>query len=621
MTSQPITQPHIYDLFITYSLVDQALMQRLLLKPMARTGLRVVIDHRQQSQVVDRADHPIRQSRAVLLAMSAASYKNMLAYAEMLRFGFEQIADAPPLWVVLLDGGVPRDLIGSFTLWDFSDSARQDRQVARLIRRLGGSRTVALLALSNLELDVSGAQQLGAWLRRLGHKVLSIPSEDADWTAITRDAITSSDYLVTLMSEMSVHSDLLAALVTSAHEHFLAHRRPRIIPVLQESISPPTRLAEHLERWPLINWDGNADHRIYRLIAQAITLGGTPAIGESEADAVSALTYRPALQPTRNPEDQPALYIERDADHSLRRILRSNPGTTTTIQGIYGTGKTTLLRRALADVRDQGRETLLLDVPLIDPLWLGSIERLSHYVAMRLADAIGLDHHVIDANWSDAFSPSLNLTRLLEQAILPQQDAKLVLGIDDADWLLDQEYHDSFFGMLRSWHNNRARDPVWNKLDIVLAIATDPHLLIGDINQSPFNVGEKLYLDDFNAEKVAELGQFYHPALPDAELDQLYGLLGGQPGLTTQALISLARHRSASIADMWVLRDHIRACRWAIGNRSATWQALREVIERGRCISEREFYRLAQLGLAKGDDPRDCAPRCQWYAEQLVGIL
>lgn len=86
------------------------------------------------------------------------------------------------------------------------------------------------------------------------------------------------------------------------------------------------------------------------------------------------------------------------------------------------------------------------------------------------------------------------LSRVLANYVLPKSDKPIMLALDDVDRLLKFDFRTDFFSLLRSWHNNRATDSRWRKLNIVLVISTEPHLLIADDNRSPFNVGELIYL-------------------------------------------------------------------------------------------------------------------------------
>ena len=87
-------------------------------------------------------------------------------------------------------------------------------------------------------------------------------------------------------------------------------------------------------------------------------------------------------------------------------------------------------------------------------------------------------------------------------------DAPVVWGLDEVDRLSNCAYKNDFFGLLRSWHNFR-----WAPFTIVLAYAAEAHLLIPDLNQSPFNVGTRLTLEDFTFEQVADL--IFRPSCAD----------------------------------------------------------------------------------------------------------
>jgi hypothetical protein len=67
--------------------------------------------------------------------------------------------------------------------------------------------------------------------------------------------------------------------------------------------------------------------------------------------------------------------------------------------------------------------------------------------------------------------------------------------------LFSHKYASDIFSLFRSWHNLRALDPYgpWCRLTIAIAYATEAHLFISDLNQSPFNVGTRLTLEDLPA--------------------------------------------------------------------------------------------------------------------------
>jgi hypothetical protein len=107
----------------------------------------------------------------------------------------------------------------------------------------------------------------------------------------------------------------------------------------------------------------------------------------------------------------------------------------------------------------------------------------------------------------------------------------------------DKPYTNDFFGLLRSWHNRRALDPdgPWRKLTLVLAYATEAHLFITDLNQSPFNVGVRMTLRDFSIEEVKAL-QSKHQNMKEADSwKTVFEITRGHPYLSQCAFAFLAK--------------------------------------------------------------------------------
>jgi hypothetical protein len=129
----------------------------------------------------------------------------------------------------------------------------------------------------------------------------------------------------------------------------------------------------------------------------------------------------------------------------------------------------------------------------------------------------------------------------MERTVLANDDRPLVLALDEVDRLLLTGFQADFFGLLRSWHNLRSRSPHWEKFSLLMAISTEPYLLIDDMQQSPFNVGLVLYLDDFTEEQILKLNGRYQSPLQPEEIPHLYHLLNGHPYLTRVAFYTLVK--------------------------------------------------------------------------------
>jgi len=199
--------------------------------------------------------------------------------------------------------------------------------------------------------------------------------------------------------------------------------------------------------------------------------------------------------------------------------------------------------------------------------------------------------------------------------------------MDEVDRLFNCKFASEVFGLLRSWHNERCLDPEgpWQKLTLCIAYATEAHLFITDMNQSPFNVGTQLSLADFTLEEVRELNQRYGAPLKSSdELYQFFDLLSGQPYLTQRGLYELASRQldiesfAASAAkDEGPYGDHLRRILMCISQDAVLSELVRSVLT-GRCCSSIEgFYRLRSSGIMAGESAREMRPRCRLYSTYL----
>ncbi|MDX1524505.1 MAG: AAA-like domain-containing protein, partial [Anaerolineae bacterium] len=312
------------------------------------------------------------------------------------------------------------------------------------------------------------------------------------------------------------------------------------------------------------------------------------------------------------------LYIRRNADADLENeILRS--GTTTTIQAPRQTGKSSLLVRALHHARENDRKIVNLDMQTVGREEQASPNNFLLYLAKFIVRNLRLNLAEVDTAWQSSLGPQDKLTYLFEDYILPQCNTTIVLAIDEADRLLKTDYYQDFFSLLRSWHNKRALEEVWEKLNIVLVISTEPYLLIHEPHQSPFNVGLKIYLSDFDSKQISELNQRHGAPLQTNELAELMTLLNGHPYLTRQAMYLLSANKytwpdlvNNPIDDHGPFGDHLWRNYLLLQDEYALQESLREVIQHQRCTDEFGFTRLLRAGLIKGNIDA-CNFRCDLY--------
>jgi hypothetical protein len=153
-------------------------------------------------------------------------------------------------------------------------------------------------------------------------------------------------------------------------------------------------------------------------------------------------------------------------------------------------------------------------------------------------------------------------------------------------------------------------------------------LLIKDVTQSPFNVGQKIRLDDFTNGQVQELNTRYRQPLNDGELPDFMAFLGGHPYLTHKALYTLVTEdltwlqlKQALVEGGYSFGDHLRRYLWHLRDQPDLRDALKRILRHGDCQDETIFYRLLQAGLIKGSSRQACTLRCGLYADYLKDKL
>ena len=495
--------------------------------------------------------------------------------------------------------------------------------------------------------DSSLAQYLHQALTARGQEVFIDISMRAgtDWLEEIDRQLKASDYLVVLLSQDSADSEMLQAEVRRAYEYRKQLGRPRVLPVRLafEGMLPYT-IEAFIDPVQYVVWNGEADNE---RVAQSIlaALGGSsparppareaPAAalvevisedGRPLASAESLNAPLPEFDP-RCLEELTApggamtmrdrFYIERTADARLKRELLRQ-GTTTTIRAARQTGKSSLLVRGIHHARNQAK-IVHLDMQGVDRDHLESADTFLYYLAGLFIRKLRLEPQELEAAWRSSLGAQDKLSALMEDYILPESGGLVVLALDEADRILDTPFYTDFFALLRAWHNNRALDDLWAQLNIAMVISTEPYLLIADVNQSPFNVGLKLELEDFDAAQLHDLNQRHGSPVAEADFEAFKALLSGHPYLCRKALYTLVAQKlswselvQVAAEDDGPFGDHLRRHHWLLRNEPALQEALRQVIRSNRCSDDQALFRLLRAGLVKGKgDFYTC--RCDLY--------
>jgi len=473
-----------------------------------------------------------------------------------------------------------------------------------------------------------------------------------EWIKEIERQIKSAEFFIVLLSKESILSDMVRQEVKLAHQ--LVKKRGKrfiILPIRVDFIGElPYDLAAYLDRIHYALWRKEEDSQdIARQVLAAIErheqlpLKKEPAEpGEEDVSAVGlqglfdATDAIGAPLPKADPRVIPQLeletgtikldspfYVKRKADREIIEQIQKK-GATVIVKGPRQMGKSSLLVRAQAEAKKHQQQCCYLDFQFIDPVHLTGLDTLFHYLARKICRVFKTAVKPGDC-WDDYLGSKENITEFIKAALLEQAQSPVLILMDEVDRLFNQPFRDDFFSTIRGWHNLRAAEECWNNLNLVMAHCTEHYLWIQDINQSPFNVGYKIELEDFDFQQVKELNTRHGiPLKTDGEIQELLDLTGGQPYLVRLALYFMVKSKydisqlkEKAAEDRGPFGDHLRQILWRLQGKNGLSDSLRQVLRKGMCDYEPHFLRLRSAGVVKGETRHSVLMRCRLYEDYL----
>lgn len=224
------------------------------------------------------------------------------------------------------------------------------------------------------------------------------------------------------------------------------------------------------------------------------------------------------------------LYVNRNADNQLKNIIEEmqRPGYVLVARQM---GKTNLLFNAKRRLENDSRLFVYID--------LSNVFRKERECYRNLID------NIIEPN-VQLFKDIQEKIKVLREEKQPPHNeyfrslriileffkGEIVIILDEIDALRSVEYSDNIFAQIRSNYFSRTNFPVFERLTYILSGVIDPAELIRDKNKSPFNIGEKIYLDDFTFDE-------HNTFLENSELNltqdisgEIFRWTNGNPRLT-----------------------------------------------------------------------------------------
>ncbi|NEP16364.1 MAG: hypothetical protein F6J97_05600 [Leptolyngbya sp. SIO4C1] len=280
----------------------------------------------------------------------------------------------------------------------------------------------------------------------------------------------------------------------------------------------------------------------------------------------------------------------------------------------------------MASAVEAGKQVAFLDFQLFDRAALQDADEFYQQFCFWLTDELDLDDQVADY-WQKPLGHPQRCTRYVGRYLLKSLEQPLVLAMDEVERIFDTPFRNDSFSMLRSWHNQRATKKLWKNLDLTLVTSTEPYQLIADLNQSPFNVGENLRLQDFSAQQVHHLNEAHGLPLSTLEERRLMQLVNGHPYLVRKALYLVASDRMSASqlfdrarAEDGPFGDHLKYHLFRMYGNKALVNGFLKILREQTCEDEVLYFRLHGAGLVCRDGQR-VVPRCWLYADYFKAHL
>ncbi|MBC8136592.1 MAG: adenylate/guanylate cyclase domain-containing protein [Fibrella sp.] len=490
-------------------------------------------------------------------------------------------------------------------------------------RKVGSGKTVSLVYKRR---GTPTDDSLGKWLEtelvRSGF-VVRIERQQQfglTWVSDVEEQFTGSDAIVFLLSAISCANELfeyeveLAAKVAASQGGL----NPKLLAIRVGYTEKLTdSLFSTLGQLSAPVWESSADNEaVLQHVLESLTDASKSKLDVTKRERAGGAV----------PLDS-AYYIVRPTDEEFTDAI-ARQDSIVLVKGGRQMGKTSLLARGLQEARQSGARVILTDFQSLSAPDLRSADELYRALAEKIADDLALDV-LPDAVWSNNRSANMNLERYIRKEVLGAigEGTLLVWGLDEVDRLFTCDFGSEVFGLFRSWHNKRSLDPTgpWSRLTLAIAYATEAHLFITDMNQSPFNVGTRLTLHDFTSEQVAELNVRYGSPMNPSEIVVFHQLIGGQPYLTRRGLDELTANSGLSFAqfakeagrDEGVYGDHLRRMYLSLCQDQTLVKGMQVLLGGGSHLGAELFYRLRTAGLVQGESVTDAKIRCRVYEEYL----
>jgi WD40 repeat protein len=239
-------------------------------------------------------------------------------------------------------------------------------------------------------------------------------------------------------------------------------------------------------------------------------------------------------------------YVERQADEDLYSCL--SQGKFCYVLTSRQMGKSSLMVRTAARLRVQGTGVAVLDLTAIGQNV--TAEQWYDGLLARIGQQLDLEDELEEFWLSHGrLGPLQRWSRAIREVVLPRYVRQVAIFVDEIDAVRSLAFStDEFFAAIREFYNRRTEDRELARLTFCLLGVATPSDLIRDIRTTPFNIGQRIELNDFTGTEVKPLshGLGRKEKLADALLQRVLYWTGGHPYLTQRLCQAVAEDASIS---------------------------------------------------------------------------
>lgn len=306
------------------------------------------------------------------------------------------------------------------------------------------------------------------------------------------------------------------------------------------------------------------------------------------------------------------LYVDRNADSQLINIIEEmdRPGYILVARQM---GKTNLLINAKRKLQSENNVYAYIDLSNVFANEKDCYRNIIDMVIASNEDLFSEISPIIEKERSEQELPPHKEHLKELRKLLKAVDDKIVIILDEIDALRTAEYSDKIFAQIRSTYFARTTFPELEKLTYILSGVIEPSDLIKDRNKSPFNIGEKIYLDDFSFSEHCTFIEKSQLNISESISKEIYNWTNGNPrltfdicseiedlngnGITKEDLETLIKNKYLKTYDVAPI-DHIREL--VKGNKTIR-KAIREINNGNTELSDSLKKKLYLYGIISSD--------------------